>query len=81
MDGGTDGQTDIQTNKSDFIVRRPTNAERPKTFCRRYQRKKRLTVCYYHATYEFQSKSTLYSLPECQGPPCLKQAPYLIQSG
>ena len=23
-----------------------------------------LTVCYYHVTYEFQSNSTLYSLPE-----------------
>ena len=29
-----------------------------------------LTVCYYHFTYEFQSESTLYSLPECQGTPC-----------
>ena len=28
-------------------------------------------------TYEFQSEFTLYSLPECQGIPCLKQAPYL----
>ena len=36
-----------------------------------------LTVCYYHVTYEFQSESILYSLPECQGIPCLKQAPYL----
>ena len=36
-----------------------------------------LTVCYYHVTYEFQSESTLYSLPECQETPCLKQAPYL----
>ena len=36
-----------------------------------------LTVCYYHVTYEFQSESTLYSLPECQGTPCSKQAPYL----
>ena len=36
-----------------------------------------LTVCYYHVTYEFQSDSTLYSLPECQGTPCSKQAPYL----
>ena len=35
------------------------------------------TVCYYHVTYEFQSESTLYSLPECQGTPCSKQAPYL----
>ena len=26
-----------------------------------------LTVCYYHVTYGFQSESTLYSLPECQG--------------
>ena len=26
---------------------------------------------------EFQSESTLYSLPECQGTPCSKQAPYL----
>ena len=36
-----------------------------------------LTVCYYHVTYGFKSESTLYSLPECQGTPCLKQAPYL----
>ena len=36
-----------------------------------------LTVCYYHVTYEFQSESTLCSLPECQGRPCSKQAPYL----
>ena len=27
--------------------------------------------------YEFQSKSTLYSFPDFQGTPCLKQAPYL----
>ena len=25
------------------------------------------TVCDYYVTYEFQSESTLYSLPECQG--------------
>ena len=33
-----------------------------------------MTVCYYHVTYEFQSESTLYSLPECQGSlsECLK---------
>ena len=36
-----------------------------------------LTVCYYHVTYEFQSESKLYCLPECQGTSCLKQAPYL----
>ena len=36
-----------------------------------------LTVCYYHVTYEFQSESTLYCLPECQGTLCLKQVPYL----
>ena len=35
------------------------------------------TVCYYHVTYEFQSESTFNSLPECQGTPCSKQAPYL----
>ena len=35
-----------------------------------------LTVCYYQVTYEFQSKSTLYSLPECQGTLCLKQVTY-----
>ena len=35
------------------------------------------TVCYYHVTYEFQSESTPYSLPECQGTPYLKQVPYL----
>ena len=34
-------------------------------------------VRYYHVTYEFQSESTHYSLPECQGTPCTKQAPYL----
>ena len=34
-------------------------------------------VCYYHVTYEFQSESTLYSLPECQGTPCSKQVTYL----
>ena len=33
------------------------------------------SVCYYHVTYEFQSESTLYSVPECQGIPCSKQAP------
>ena len=36
-----------------------------------------ITVCYYHVTDEFQSESTLYSMPECQITPCLKQAPYL----
>ena len=36
-----------------------------------------MTVCYYNVTYEFQSEATLFSLPECQGTPCLKQAPYL----
>ena len=35
------------------------------------------SACYYHVTYEFQSESTFYSLPECQGTPCSKQAPYL----
>ena len=35
------------------------------------------TVCYYHVAYEFQSESRFYSLPECQGTPCSKQAPYL----
>ena len=35
-----------------------------------------LTVCYY-VTYEFESEATLYSLPEYQGTPCLKQASYL----
>ena len=34
-------------------------------------------LSYYHVTYEFQSESTLCRLPECQGNPCLKQAPYL----
>ena len=34
-------------------------------------------VCYYHVTCEFHSKSTLYSLPECQGTPCSEQVPYL----
>ena len=39
-----------------------------------------LRLCYYHVTYEFQCESTLYSLPECQGTPCSKQAPYLSLS-
>ena len=37
-----------------------------------------LTVCYYHAKYEFQSEYTPYSLPECQSTPFSKQAPYLM---
>ena len=37
----------------------------------------RLTVCYYHVTYEFQSESTLYSLPDYQGTSCSKQASYV----
>ena len=43
------------------------------------QKKKeaKITVCYYHFTYEFQTELTLYSLPECQGTPCSKQEPYL----
>ena len=36
-----------------------------------------LTVYYYHAKYKFQSESTLYSLPKCQGAPSSKQMPYL----
>ena len=32
-----------------------------------------LTVCHDHVTYEFQSESTPYSLPECQGTPCLSR--------
>ena len=40
----------------------------------RYQQN---TVWYYHVTYEIQSESTLYSLPECQGTPYSKQAAYL----
>ena len=36
-----------------------------------------LHACFYHVTYEFQSESRLYSLPECQGTPCSKQAPFL----
>ena len=41
----------------------------------------KMTVCYYHVIYEFHSESTLYSLPECQGTPCSKQAPYLKFKG
>ena len=37
----------------------------------------RLAVCYCHVTHEFQNESTVYSLPECKGTPCSKQAPYL----
>ena len=33
-----------------------------------------MTVCYYDVTYEFESESTLYSLPECQGTLSSKQA-------
>ena len=35
------------------------------------------TVCCYHVMYTFQSESTLYILPECQGTRCSKQAQYL----
>ena len=35
-----------------------------------------ITLCYYYVKYEFQSVSTLYILPECQGTPSLKQARY-----
>ena len=38
------------------------------------------TVCYYHVTYEFQSESTFYSLHECLGTLCSKQAPYSNQT-
>ena len=41
------------------------------------QSKNKLVVCYCQVTYEFQSDSTIYSLPECQVTPCSKQAPYL----
>ena len=34
-------------------------------------------LCCHHVTYKFQYESTLYSLPECQGTLCSKQAPYL----
>ena len=37
----------------------------------------RLTVSYYHVTYEFQTESTFYSFPEYQQNPSSKQAPYL----
>ena len=36
-----------------------------------------VTVCYYNATYKFQSQPTPCSLPECQGNSSLKEAPYL----
>ena len=36
-----------------------------------------LTVSYYHITYEIQSESTFYSLPECQRTACSMQGPYL----
>ena len=41
------------------------------------EQQKQFTVYYYHVLCEFQGESTLYSLPECQGTPCSKQAPYL----
>ena len=34
-------------------------------------------MSYYHVTQEFQSESTHYSLPECQGTSCSKQASHL----
>ena len=34
-------------------------------------------MCYYCVTYEHQSVTTLYSLPECQEAPCSKQVSYL----
>ena len=37
---------------------------------------KSLAVSYYHVTYNIQIESTFYSLPEWQGTPCSKQAPY-----
>ena len=36
-----------------------------------------MIVCYYQVMYEFESEFTFYSLPECQGTLCSKQAPYL----
>ena len=45
------------------------------------QIRSRLLTVYYYVTYEFQSESTLCSLPECQGIPCLKQVPYLKFKG
>ena len=42
-----------------------------------FERNIKLTVCYYHVTYEFPIESTLYSLPECQGTLCSKQGQYL----
>ena len=36
-------------------------------FCEKLGFSEARTVCYYHETYEIQSESTLYSLPECQG--------------
>ena len=36
---------------------------------------------YYDVTYEFQSESTLHNLPQCQGTPCSKQAPYSASLG
>ena len=47
---------------------------RANTFCIGF---KFMIACRYHVTYKFQSESTLYSLPECQGTSCSKQAPYL----
>ena len=35
------------------------------------------TACHCHVTYELQSESMHHSLPEYQGTPCSKQAPYL----
>ena len=42
-----------------------------------FKPKVKLTLCYYHVTYEFQIESIPCSLSECQGTPCSKQAPYL----
>ena len=55
-------------SQSTFLWHNQTRAIAPK---------KCMTLCYYHITYEFQSESTVYSLPKCQGTSSSKQALYL----
>ena len=48
-----------------------------KTGWKLINKKTQLTVCYLMSRTSFQSESTRYSLPECQGTPYSKQAPNL----
>ena len=60
--------SDTQLKKLEAAVKDKTGTTLRMSF--KMFNEKDLAVCYYHVTYEFQSESTLYSLPECQGTPC-----------